>query len=119
MSSTFQNYPQFSGRCFLFKGPSRPFWFCDNKIFEEVAKDAIDPKTKKAFRPDALKLKGSAEHNWPYHLLYSPKIPKDHASDPFKTKMNGFALIWTIGEAGGHCTNDADDDANIDLISLF
>eukprot|EP00957_Ditylum_brightwellii_P187940 14309238-Ditylum_brightwellii.AAC.1 len=57
----FHAYPRFHGCCAILKGPSRPFWFCANKIFKELAKDNIASATKKAFRRDSFDLSRSEE----------------------------------------------------------
>eukprot|EP00957_Ditylum_brightwellii_P020874 1574499-Ditylum_brightwellii.AAC.1 len=53
MTIPIHEYSQFHGRCILLKGPSRSFWLCEYKIYQEAVRKTgtdIDNATKKALR---------------------------------------------------------------------
>eukprot|EP00957_Ditylum_brightwellii_P168087 12795983-Ditylum_brightwellii.AAC.1 len=43
------------------------------------------------------------------------KLEADHTTNPFKTDMNGIAVIWTIGLVRGEHFEDGDDILKTDL----
>eukprot|EP00957_Ditylum_brightwellii_P131720 10046110-Ditylum_brightwellii.AAC.1 len=51
MAIPIYEYAHFQGQCILLKGPSRSFWLCEHRIYQEVVKKTgkdIDSATKKA-----------------------------------------------------------------------
>ena len=143
MHASFNHFPQFEGCCTLLKGPSRTFWFCHYNLFDDCVGINIDEATKKAMCRDDLAIKNNETRTWSYHLFVWPVgiafdnnifsgnldvckrsnhplvLPSDHVSNSFRTKMNSFVIIWTIGLCGGHRTRDGDDDGDVDLTSMF
>ena len=134
-------FPQFTGRCTLLKGPSRVFWHRENDIFEETADDNIDDATKSAFSRDTLQVKKDETRHNSYLLFVFPvgtfldnnifsgassrvqvnqiplKLTAGSNYNKFKTQMNNFELIWTIGVKGGE--ELADIVTKVDYSKLF